>query len=192
MDQQIKTDEEIKKNGKDKNKSKFLKDDFKIDYNEENMNDDYEKVLEMDIENNCDLNIYVDKLEIEEKKDEDLIILDKQEIIDFKNYQIHKLKAYINSLEKEKEDLIENYRNTTNSLLDRIKDLETRNTGARPETAFIVDKMNAARSKDKKDNKVQVYNFEKELEYELDPYSNKNTEFEEKHEGESNSQIKLR
>lgn len=183
MDKELnnKTEEEIKKYGKDKNKTKNLKDEFKIDYSEENMNDEYEKVLERDIENNCDLNVYVDKLEIEEKKDEEIITLDKQDIIDFKNYQIQKLKAYIASLEKEKEDLIENYRNTTNTLLDRIKDLESKNIGARPETAFIIDKMQG-KNKEKKitDNKVQVYDFDKQLDYELEPYSNKYEEYDEK------------
>ena len=187
-------DEEKKKNGKDKNKSKFLKDEFKINYNDENMNDDYERILEKDIENNCDLNVYVDKLEFEEKKDEDLIKMEKQEIIDFKNYQIQKLKAYIISLEKEKEDLIENYKNTTNSLLDRIKDLESKNIGARPETAFILDKMNTKQRENNtsnNNNKVQVFNFDKQLEYELEPYSDKNIEFEEKFDGSTESNLAL-
>jgi len=42
MDKELnnKTEEEITKYGKDKNKTKNLKDEFKIDYNEENMNDE--------------------------------------------------------------------------------------------------------------------------------------------------------
>ena len=97
-----------------------------------------------------------------------VIKLEKQEIIDFKNYQIQKLKAYINSLETEKEDLIENYRNTTNNLLDRIKDLETKSTGKRPETAFIVDKMISKNREKVGSNKVQVYSLDKQIEYEYE------------------------
>lgn len=162
----IKTSEELK----NCSINKSLKDEFKINYinEDENFNDDYEKVLETDIQKNCDLNVYVNKLVIEEKKDEDLIKLEKQEIIDFKNYQIQKLKAYINSLETEKEDLIENYRNTTNNLLDRIKDLETKSTGKRPETAFIVDKMISKNREKVGSNKVQVYSLDKQIEYEYE------------------------
>jgi hypothetical protein len=101
--------------------------------------------------------------------------MEKQEIIDFKNYQIQKLKAYIASLEKEKEDLIENYRNTTNTLLDRIKDLESKSYGERPETAYILNNINNGKKKERakkgSGNKVQVLDFDKQLEYELSSYS---------------------
>lgn len=113
-----------------------IEDDIKLD------EEDLEKRLENDIENDCNSEIkkiYVDKLEIKEIPDKDLILLDKQEIIDHKNYQIQKLKAYIISLEKEKEDLINNFKETTNFLLEKIKQDEFNEFGVRPQTAQIVD-----------------------------------------------------
>ena len=125
-------------------KSKInIKDEFKYLFKEENeAEDDFEKTLEKEIEKNCEFNVYVDKLEIEEKSEDDLQNLEKHDIINFKNYQIQKLKAYIYSLEKEKEDLIENFKNTTNVLLEKIKELEYNQTGIRPQTPFIANKLN--------------------------------------------------
>ena len=119
---------------------KKLKDEFKISYNyDEDLDDEYERELEKDIEKNCDqFNVYIDKLELEEKNDSDIYQMEKFQIIDFKNYQINKLKAYVVSLEKEKEDLIENFKNTTNILLERIKDLEQNLYGNRPQTPNIM------------------------------------------------------
>jgi hypothetical protein len=69
---------------------KKLKYKFKISYNYEEgqIFDEYEKELERDIEQNCDqLQVCVDKLEIKEKSDAELIQLDKYlTIIDSKNY----------------------------------------------------------------------------------------------------------
>ncbi len=123
------------------------KDEFKITHsyieNDNGLDDeDLQKRLEIDIENDCNSEIkkiYVDKLEIKEIADKELILLDKQEIIDHKNYQIQKLKAYIISLEKEKEDLINNFKETTNFLLEKIKQDEFNEFGVRPQTAQIVD-----------------------------------------------------
>lgn len=124
-------------------KNNTIKDEFKIQHYNDDENicedDDFEKMLEKEIEQNCTINIYVDKLEIEEIPDSKLLSLDKQEIIDNKNYQIQKLKAYIVSLEKEKEDLINNFKNTTNALLNKIKEIEFNDIGARPQTAKIVE-----------------------------------------------------
>jgi hypothetical protein len=123
----------------------FKKEEFK--YNLKNFGDnsedydEYEKTLEKDIEKNCELSVYVNKFELDEKSDEELLKMKKFEIIDFKNYQIQKLKAYILSLEKEKEDLIENFKNTTNILIDKIKENEFRDSGIRPETPFITKKL---------------------------------------------------
>jgi hypothetical protein len=120
-----------------------LKDGFNISYNfDDEIDDEYDKELERDIESNCDqFKIYVDKLEMEEKNDDELIQMEKTQIIDFKNYQLNKFKAYIISLEKEKEeeeDLIDNFRNSTNILLERIKDLEQGMYGTRPQTPNIM------------------------------------------------------
>ena len=113
---------------------------------------EYEKILEKEIESNCTFNKYIDKLELrDDLTDEELISQKtKEEIISYKNEQLTKLKAYISSLEQEKEDLINSFKNTTNALLDKIKDLELKinnsNTNnekgilhiERPKTAMIV------------------------------------------------------
>lgn len=115
-----------------------LKDDFKYD-NEDSLDDEYEKILDKDIEINCGLNVYVDKLdETDEISEEKLLDMEKKDIIEYKNIQIQKLKAYILSLEREKEDIIENFKNTTNILLEKIKQKEYEDNGIRPETAKIV------------------------------------------------------
>ena len=110
------------------------KNQFSSDFNlpspnneEENPGDlEYEKILEKEIESNCTFNKYIDKLELRDDfTDEELISKKtKEEIISYKNEQLTKLKAYIASLEQEKEDLINSFKNTTNALLDKIKDLE--------------------------------------------------------------------
>lgn len=104
-----------------------------FDYSKSIMEDEdqgdqeYEKILEKDIEAACDLNVYVNKLEIkDEYTDQELISQKtKEEIVTYKNDQILKLKAYIASLEQEKEDLIDNFKDTTGLLLEKIKDLES-------------------------------------------------------------------
>ena len=67
--------------------------------------------------------------------------MEKKEIWEHQNYHISKLKAYIISLEKEKDELIENFKNTTDILLDTIKQKEFESHGIRPITAQIVDEM---------------------------------------------------
>ena len=111
--------------------------------------DEYSKILENEIEQIS--NVYINSLElIEDKPYEELLSLSKEEIIQFKNLQITQLKAYINSLEKEKEDLITEFKLTTDTLLEKIKDLEYSNKGIRPQTATIVhnlpDKTSKAKS----------------------------------------------
>ena len=88
---------------------------------------DFEKHLVKDIESSCNFNVYIDKLEIkDEYTDEELIAKKtKEEIVQYKNEQIDKLKAYITSLEQEKEDLIDNFKDTTSLLLEKIKDFES-------------------------------------------------------------------
>ena len=93
-------------------------------YNQDDL--EYDKILEKEIESTCTFNKYIDKLELKNDYTDEELILNKtkEEIISYKNDQIIKLKAYIASLEQEKEDLINNYKNTTNALLDKIKNLE--------------------------------------------------------------------
>ena len=133
---------------------------FKADFsyplpstNDENTgNLEFEKLLEKDIESNCTFNKYIDKLELRDDfTDEELISQKtKEEIISYKNEQLTKLKAFIASLEQEKEDLINSFKNTTNALLEKIKDLELKlninnpnndinpDIIERPKTAMIV------------------------------------------------------
>ena len=112
-------------------KKNDLSGDFKIDMpstEEESQNDlEYENHLVKDIEASCNFSVYVDKLDIkDEYTDEELISKKtKEEIIKYKNEQIDKLKAYISSLEQEKEDLIDNFKDTTSLLLEKIKDFES-------------------------------------------------------------------
>ena len=108
-----------------------LSNDFKVEMpstESESQGDlDFEKHLVKDIESSCNFNVYIDKLEIkDEYTDEELIAKKtKEEIVLYKNEQIDKLKAYITSLEQEKEDLIENFKDTTSLLLEKIKDFES-------------------------------------------------------------------
>ena len=114
------------------NKKKYdLSNDFKVEMPStegESQGDlDFEKNLVKDIESSCNFNVYIDKLEIkDEYTDEELIAKKtKEEIVQYKNEQIDKLKAYITSLEQEKEDLIDNFKDTTSLLLEKIKDFES-------------------------------------------------------------------
>ena len=138
----------MKENEKEKEKDKEFKADF--DYplptnDEINQGDvEYEKILEKEIESNCTFNKYVNKLNLRNDfTDEELLTKKGEEIISYKNEQITKLKAYIASLEQEKEDLINNYKDTTNALLDKIKNLELQLNSnkniiiERPQTAMI-------------------------------------------------------
>ena len=115
---------------KPKNK-KDLSYDFKIEMPStegESQGDlDFENHLVKDIESSCNFNVYIDKLELnDEYTDEELISKKtKEEIVKYKNEQIDKLKAYISSLEQEKEDLIDNFKDTTSLLLEKIKDFES-------------------------------------------------------------------
>ena len=95
---------------------------------------EYEKILEKEIESNCTFNKYIDKLDLRDDfTDEELIAQKtKEEIISYKNEQLTKLKAYIASLEQEKEDLINSFKNTSNALLDKIKDLELQLNNNKP------------------------------------------------------------
>ena len=118
------------KSQKTKNKTD-LSNDFKVEMPStegESQGDlDFEKHLVKDIESSCNFNVYIDKLEIkDEYTDEELISKKtKEEIVQYKNEQIDKLKAYITSLEQEKEDLIDNFKDTTSLLLEKIKDFES-------------------------------------------------------------------
>ena len=190
MQEKIKLNSSKEKEIKNSEKPK-KKDEFKIiHYEEPVIEDDFEKMFEKDIEENCSMNVYVDKLEINEIPDDKLILQEKNEIIFHKNYQIEKLKAFISSLEKEKEDLIMNFRNTTNVLLEKIKQSEFNEMGIRPQTAKIVQEfidkdlkmLNIPVKTDKENNNtskknIDIFSFEDNKEYSLERCANCKKEF---------------
>ena len=113
----------------------------KINIIENEEEDDFAKELEKDLENES--NIYINNFQSkEEKTDDELLLMTKEEIITYKNIQISQLKSYITSLEKEKEDLINNFKITTDTLIERIKQIEFNNQGIRPQTACIIKEIN--------------------------------------------------
>ena len=125
--------------------------------------DDFAKQLEKDLENES--NIYINKIEFnQEKSDEELMNMSKEEIITYKNIQISQLKSYINSLEKEKEALINNFKITTDSLIEKIKQIEFNNKGIRPQTACIIKDINNNQKRNIKNNynKKNIINNNKE------------------------------
>ena len=96
----------------------------------------------------------------QDMSDNELLSMTKENIIQYKNYQIIKLKAIIKGLKEEKESLIENYKKTTDNLLKHIKELEYRGTGERPMTAKIIHKIASTNEIDKssEDNKERCPN----------------------------------
>jgi len=110
--------------------------------------DDFAKELEKDLENES--NIYINNFQLnEEKSDDELLLMSKEEIITYKNIKISQLKSYINSLEKEKEDLINNFKITTDTLIEKIKQIEYKSQGIRPQTACIIKDINTNNKKSK-------------------------------------------
>ena len=162
-------------------KKNDLSNDFKIDMpstEEESQNDlEYENHLVRDIEASCNFSVYVDKLDIKDEfTDEELISKKtKEEIIKYKNEQIDKLKAYISSLEQEKEDLIDNFKDTTSLLLEKIKDFESdpyyqkfKNKNEENNNNKIIDNTNKDNNKDNnidnnKDNNIDNNNENKNV-----------------------------
>ena len=85
-----------------------------------------------------------------EISDTELFSMSKENIIQYKNYQILKLKTVIKNLKQEKEALIQNYKQTTDNLLKHIKELEFKGTGERPVTAKIINKISSNNQNDEK------------------------------------------
>ena len=85
-----------------------------------------------------------------EISDTELFSMSKENIIQYKNYQILKLKTIIKNLKQEKEALIQNYKQTTDNLLKHIKELEFKGTGERPVTAKIIHKISSNNQNDEK------------------------------------------
>ena len=118
---------------------------------ENNEEDEFAKELEKDLENES--NVYINNFKYEqEKSDDELMLMTKEEIITYKNIQISQLKSYINSLEKEKEDLINNFKITTDTLIEKIKQIEFNTQGIRPQTASIIKDINSNKKLNSKIN----------------------------------------
>ena len=84
----------------------------------------------------------------EDISDTELFSMSKENIIQYKNYQLLKLKTIIKNLKQEKEALIQNYKQTTDNLLKHIKELEFKGTGERPVTAKIIHKISSNNQND--------------------------------------------
>jgi len=140
-----------------------------INFIENEEEDDFAKQLEADLEKES--NIYINNFELKsEKSDEELIKMSKEEIITYKNIQISQLRSYINSLEKEKEDLINNFKITTDTLIEKIKQIEFNCQGIRPQTAHIIKDINENKNRNSKLNKKKdlFYDEEKLNDIDLD------------------------
>lgn len=114
------------------------------DSEEEDTQDDFDKQLEKEIEQECSFTKYVSpssSLTTNVISDDELLTKSKSEIIQYKNRQITELKNIILSNEHEKDSLIDNYKDTINKLLERIKELETKTIGTRPQTATIAKRI---------------------------------------------------
>ena len=143
-----------KKNMKINNKNKIderknneiIEEDYNIEEEENSIKDfddiDNEINLAEQLKQEYEGDYFKDKEKIKEDiSDTELFSMSKENIIQYKNYQILKLKTIIKNLKQEKEVLIQNYKQTTDNLLKHIKELEFKGTGERPVTAKIIHKI---------------------------------------------------
>lgn len=68
-------------------------------------------------------------------------IKELQAILAAKDQEVQKLTVKFEELEKEKEDIIDNFQESTEVLMERIKELEAVSLGARPQTANILKRI---------------------------------------------------
>jgi len=121
----------------------YESDEEKNDENDDNIKDyDLDNEINLEEQLKKEYDEFIDNEKINEDiSDNELLSMSKENIIQYKNYQILKLKTIIKTLRQEKETLIENYKKTTDNLLKHIKELEYRGTGERPMTAKIINKI---------------------------------------------------
>ena len=138
--------------------------------NDENENDDnnikdYDSDNEINLEEQLkkEYDVVIDNEKINEDiSDNELLSMSKENIIQYKNYQILKLKTIIKTLRQEKETLIENYKKTTDNLLKHIKELEFKGTGERPMTAKIINKIVSSKELEKtSEDNYNIHNKER-------------------------------
>ena len=152
-----------KKNMKINNKNKIderknneiIEEDYNIEEEENSIKDfddiDNEINLAEQLKQEYEGDYFKDKEKIKEDiSDTELFSMSKENIIQYKNYQILKLKTIIKNLKQEKEVLIQNYKQTTDNLLKHIKELEFKGTGERPVTAKIIHKISSNNQNDEK------------------------------------------
>lgn len=130
--------------------------DDNINNIKENEDSDNEINLAEQLKQEYEGNYFKDNEKIkEELSDQELISMSKENIIQYKNYQILKLKTMIKNLKQEKEILTQSYKKTTDNLLNHIKELEFKGTGERPVTAKIIHKIVSKNDyEDEKDEKL--------------------------------------
>ena len=137
----------INKNKIDERKNnEIIEEDYNIEEEENSIKDfddiDNEINLAEQLKQEYEGDYFKDKEKIKEDiSDTELFSMSKENIVQYKNYQILKLKTIIKNLKQEKEVLIQNYKQTTDNLLKHIKELEFKGTGERPVTAKIIHKI---------------------------------------------------
>eukprot|EP00435_Cladocopium_sp_Y103_P005433 s526_g1.t2 len=57
--------------------------------------------------------------------------------------EVKRLRSKVQSLQREKDDMVDNFRSTTQILLNRIKELEAGDGPSRPQTAAVIDRIEA-------------------------------------------------
>ena len=143
-------------------------DEDKINYENENDDNnikDYDSDNEINLEEQLkkEYDVVIDNEKINEDiSDNELLSMSKENIIQYKNYQILKLKTIIKTLRQEKETLIENYKKTTDNLLKHIKELEFKGSGERPMTAKIINKIVSSKDIEKtSEDNFNIHNKER-------------------------------
>ena len=98
-----------------------MENNYQYENSENSFDDDLDQKLINDLNTENPLIAKPSIYDDDSKTDEELLQMSKEDIIHYKNYQITKLRAYISSLEKEKETLISDYKTATDNLLSQIK-----------------------------------------------------------------------
>ncbi len=158
-DNKIEEEDNINKNNFDFDESNSEKMSDNEEHNIKDYDLDSEINLEEQLKKEYEGKEFLDNEKINEDiSDNELMSMTKENIIQYKNYQILKLKTIIKTLRQEKENLIENYKKTTDNLLNLIKELEYKGTGERPMTAKIINKI--ASSNDIEKNFRRKYSYQ--------------------------------
>ncbi|OLQ00201.1 hypothetical protein AK812_SmicGene17165 [Symbiodinium microadriaticum] len=55
--------------------------------------------------------------------------------------EVRRLRSKVQALQNEKDDMVDNFRSTTQILLNRIKELESNDAQSRPQTAAVIDRI---------------------------------------------------